>query len=149
MGFIEIAVGLGLGLGPTVGSFVFNFLRYEKTLYFFSLCSFLALLTNSVLIPKSVDKVLDENLTESKLTLKPATWTTVLSNRHAVFGLLMLMMGAFNITYWISYIELRLQTLGLEEIKVGFVLGSASAVYVVNCLLYPYFLEHLPRKLQF
>lgn len=57
MGYIEIAVGLGLGLGPTVGSFVFNFLRYEQTLYFFGVCSFLALLLNTYLIPKSVDKV--------------------------------------------------------------------------------------------
>jgi predicted MFS family arabinose efflux permease len=56
MGYIEIAVGLGLGLGPTVGSFVFNFLRYEYTLYFFALCSFLALLMNTCLIPKAVDK---------------------------------------------------------------------------------------------
>ena len=79
-------------------------------------------------------------------TGKEASWKTVLSNRHAVFGLLLLMMGAFNITYWMSYIELRLQQLGLQEINVGFVLGSASAVYVLNCLLYPYFLEHLPRK---
>lgn len=73
----------------------------------------------------------------------------MLGNRHVVFSLVLLMMGAFNITYWMSYIELRLQYLGLQEINVGWVLGSTSIVYIINCLMYPLLFNKLPRKLQF
>ena len=33
--YIEIVVGLGLGLGPLIGSAVYPYIKYEGTMYFF------------------------------------------------------------------------------------------------------------------
>jgi len=63
IGYIEISVGVGLGLGPTIGSVVFKFLGYEDTMYFFGGLNFLALVICCSLIPGA----LNETLTEEEL----------------------------------------------------------------------------------
>jgi hypothetical protein len=51
IGYIEIFVGVGLGLGPTIGSIVYKFLKYEGTMYFFGGLNFFGLIICSFLIP--------------------------------------------------------------------------------------------------
>lgn len=63
IGYIEISVGVGLGLGPTIGSVVFKFLGYEDTMYFFGGLNFIALVICCSLIPGA----LNETLTEEEL----------------------------------------------------------------------------------
>ena len=43
IGYIEIVVGLGLGIGPMVGALVYPYLRYRGTMYFFGFLNLLAL----------------------------------------------------------------------------------------------------------
>lgn len=57
IGYMEITVGLGLGLGPIIGSFLFRFLKYEGTMYMFGgLCLFATVLC-SYLIPDAINDV--------------------------------------------------------------------------------------------
>jgi MFS family permease len=55
IGYIEIVVGLGLGLGPMVGALVYPNLRYEGTMYFFGGLNFVTMMICYLLIPQKLD----------------------------------------------------------------------------------------------
>jgi len=113
IGYIEISVGVGLGMGPTIGSAVYKFLDYEGTMYFFTALNVCGLLICLFLIPNVLNYTLSreeldaikaeqiEVMTVRTRENKPiVTWGTVLSNRHAVFALLTCFIGTFDITFY-------------------------------------------------
>lgn len=127
IGYIEISVGVGLGLGPTIGSVVYKYLAYEDTMYFFAGLDFLALISCAYLIPSVLNNtVSSEVLSEirhkhedmvsmrSLEKKKTITWCTLLSNKHAMFALLTCFVGTFNITFFQGFIANELVLLGLS-----------------------------------
>lgn len=54
--YIEICVGLGLGLGPFLGSLIYNSLKYQGTIYVFGGLNLFALILTFVLIPSELNK---------------------------------------------------------------------------------------------
>ena len=52
IGYIEIVVGLGLGLGPMIGGLVVPFLKYHGTMYFFAVINMVALGLCYFMLPK-------------------------------------------------------------------------------------------------
>lgn len=55
IGYIEIATGLGLSMGPMVGAMVYPFLRYEGTMYFFGMLCFGTALMCHFAMPKQLN----------------------------------------------------------------------------------------------
>jgi hypothetical protein len=51
IGYLEVAAGLGLSLGPIMGAMVFPLLNYEGTMYFFSMLSFATALVCYIFMP--------------------------------------------------------------------------------------------------
>ena len=67
IGYIEIAVGCGLGLGPTLGSVVYGYLLYEKTMYFFGALNTLGLIFCIFGIPSELNmSATEEEVAELK-----------------------------------------------------------------------------------
>lgn len=60
IGYIEIAVGLGLGFGPTLGSVFYARLQYEGTMYMFGALNFLALLLSYYMLPEDLNEGISE-----------------------------------------------------------------------------------------
>lgn len=56
IGYIEIVVGLGLGLGPMVGAMVYPYLRYDGTMYFFGVLNLFAMVFCYVMIPSELNR---------------------------------------------------------------------------------------------
>lgn len=56
IGYIEIVVGLGLGLGPMVGGLVFPFLHYEGTMFFFGFLNLGAMALCYFMLPAKLNK---------------------------------------------------------------------------------------------
>ena len=54
--YIEICVGLGLGLGPVLGSLINKYLSYEGTMYIFAAMNGVATLVCMLLIPNVLNK---------------------------------------------------------------------------------------------
>jgi len=52
------------------------------------------------------------------------TWWTVLTNKHAFFGLLIMMIGSFDESFFQSFIAIELTSKGMREADVGYVIGS-------------------------
>jgi predicted MFS family arabinose efflux permease len=51
MAYIEMAVGFGLGIGPVIGEYVEEHLKYELTMYVFGVINFIGLLCCVFMIP--------------------------------------------------------------------------------------------------
>lgn len=56
--YIELVVGLGLALGPALGSMVYPHLGYAGTMYFFGSLNFAAMLTCFWCIPGEMDQTI-------------------------------------------------------------------------------------------
>jgi len=54
--YLEIAVGVGLGLGPCLGSIVDSQVGYANTMYFFALCNGLNFVVCFFFIPSVFNK---------------------------------------------------------------------------------------------
>lgn len=54
--YIEIVVGVGLGLGPAIGSIVYAQVQYAWTMYFFGVLNLGGLISCVFLIPSKLNK---------------------------------------------------------------------------------------------
>lgn len=162
IGYIEIAIGIGLGLGPTVGSIVYSYLDYEGTMYFFGFINLLGVFFCWALIPDCLNKTISEvdldrinqkhleleiksNQSES-LKSKQMTLTMIIKNKESLFALVALLICTYDISFFAAFISLELVDHGLKAQNVGFVLGLHSFVYLFCCLIYPKCCEKWPRK---
>ena len=125
IGYIEICVGVGLGMGPVVGSLFYSFLDYEGTMYLFGLCDAIATFLCICLIPSILNQgVSEEKMVEiedqhdelmekiSMITGKKRiriTWCTLLTCKEAMFSLLSCFVGTFNIMFWQSWLSSDMQ----------------------------------------
>ena len=164
---IEITVGLGLGLGPTLGSIVYAQLEYEKTMYMFGGINTIGILICCCLLPNELNKTvkeedvaafeaemedllrydIDENKKQSN-KIRITSWT-VYCNRHCFFALMVIFFGCYNTTFFTGFIGNNLTYLGLESQYVGYAYGAQSATYLIGAILLPYTCEHLSRKVMF
>ena len=55
IGYIEIAVGFGNGLGPGLGGLIYPYLGYEYTMYVFGALCFLGIILGVLLIPSELN----------------------------------------------------------------------------------------------
>lgn len=63
--YIEIVVGLGLGLGPLIGSAVYPYIKYEGTMYFFGCLNLITMILSAIFIPSSLNETSsDEEVAE-------------------------------------------------------------------------------------
>lgn len=163
--YIELIVGLGLGLGPTIGSLLFTALGYEWTMYTFGFINTAALVVVYILLPKQMNNIsapeeeeseegalADPSAKNAKANIK-VTWCLLFNNRHFSFALLICFIGTVNIVYFYGYIGPYLLELGRSESDIGFIIASQQLTYLPMCLLFPQLLTRgyftFPRKLQF
>lgn len=163
--YIELIAGLGLGLGPTIGSILDASLGYEWTMYSFGFINIAALVICYYMLPKKMnnmpsledDKPQDQQLVEPMLDEAKSnvkvTWSLLLKNRHFFFTLLVCFFGTINIVYFYGYIGPYLLNLGYNDEDIGFIIASQQVTYLPMCLLFPQLLSRgyftFPRKLQF
>jgi len=56
IGYIEISVGFGNGLGPGVGGFLYPLFGYEYTMYVFAILCFIGMFLGIVMIPSELNE---------------------------------------------------------------------------------------------
>jgi len=154
IGYCEIWVGVGLGLGPMLGSAVYPLLDYEGTMYFFGVLNLIIMVMCVFFIPSELNKTTSmDELAEIEAELemlivdatpqkvKSISWLTLLSNKHSFFALLTCFVGTFNITFYQSFISPELVKLGFSVSDAGYIMSANSITYLIACLLFPYLCE--------
>jgi MFS family permease len=165
IGYCEIWVGVGMGLGPMLGSAVYPLLGYDGTMYFFGVMNLIVMLMCLFFIPSELNKTTSmDELAEIEVELEmlvihgtpqkvekvqTITWSTLLSNKHSAFALLICFVGTFNVTFYQSFICPELVKLGFSVSDSGYIMSANSITYLIACLIFPYLCEQSPRKLQF
>jgi hypothetical protein len=56
IGYIEICVGLGLGLGPMISAFVFEALEYSGTMYLFAALNAIGTFITIIMLPNELNQ---------------------------------------------------------------------------------------------
>jgi MFS family permease len=135
--YIELVVGMGLALGPAIGSVVYGFLNYDGTMYFFGGLNTIAMLCCWFFIPNELNKTVSyEEIAEFEAELEDVdpdaisnkqkikiTWGTVLGNKHVVFSLLTCFFGTYNLVFFAGYLAEYLTSLNFNENNVGYVMA--------------------------
>jgi MFS family permease len=136
--YIEIAVGLGVALGPTVGSVVYTFYQYEKTMYFFGFVNLVGLLTCAAFIPNSMNKtasavetfeiesgINEENsMAQKTQKQKELGILSILKNKDSAFAAIMLLIGSFDLCFFSGFLAIEFVKHGLNKNNVGYIMGS-------------------------
>jgi len=138
--YIEICVGLGLGLGPFLGSLVYSNLQYQGTIYLFGFLNLFGVILAFILIPSELnrgdpqvddeDEIVDEededDLLESMMNAKrQISWGRVLGNRHAFFALLVCFFGTWAIIDYVGFIATELVAVyKLPDDTVGYLFAA-------------------------
>jgi predicted MFS family arabinose efflux permease len=166
IGYIEICVGLGLGMGPVIGSAVYSALEYEGTMYLFAGFNLMGTLACVCMIPSELNQTLTEeeqaeieaeieeeegeidDITIALRKKKRITLCTLFTDRFVVAALFACFLGTFNLTFWSSWLsKYMVDNLDFNETNFGYVLGTTSVTYLIGCLLLPYTCEAMPRRL--
>lgn len=116
IGYIEICVGLGLGLGPLVSAVILGLLKYELTLYVFGVINIIGTLLCLFFLPGELNvslteeeqAIVDQEVEELKDTNKNErlriTWCTILRSKTVMCTLLACFVGTVNLNYWSGYL---------------------------------------------
>jgi MFS family permease len=116
MSYIELAVGLGFGLGPTIGGILSPYLHYQFTMYFFGGLTLIGMAICYFLMPKKLNQV--DTLVSARNDsyrhpnyekYSKIGWPLLLKNRHSVFALLICFFGIFNMTFFQSFLTVEIQ----------------------------------------
>ena len=159
--YIEICVGLGLGLGPFLGSLVYAHLQYDGTIYLFGVLNLFGLLASWLLIPaelNATDKVQDEDAEEDEEDVlnsmrrqnNTISWGRILGTKGASFAYLTCFFGTFAVIDYVGFIATELvHAKGMGDEQIGYLFFGQCMLYLFMCLIYPYVFEHSSRKMQF
>jgi MFS family permease len=159
--YIEIAVGLGLGLGPVAGDVLFELLDFELSMYCFGVLNFLTLMICALMIPNELNITASETeVNEEEVRMRTLSnienlrkkekigWRLMFTNRHSFFAVLIALVGTFDIMFFKGFLALELEEKGFGE-NTGYIMAIPALVYLVACLLLPYTCEHTSRKFLF
>ena len=172
--YIEIAVGLGLGVGPLIGGWLYHAAGYEITMFVFGGFNLVTMIYCWINIPNSLNStVTDEEVAELnvkvegleeeiKETVQPKEkkhprenigWLTLFTNRHSCFAIIVAFVGTFNIMYFKEFMVEDLTDEGrevhIEEHQGSYIISIPAIFYLIGCLLLPYTCEHTARKFLF
>jgi len=160
IGYIEISVGFGNGLGPGVGGFLYPIFGYEYTMYVFGVLCFIGMVLGIIMIPSELnhpaekieerERLLDghEQQVDPRSELRIG-WKELLTQKESVFALLSVLCGTYNIMYWSSWLSAEILKIGFTESSAGFLLMLMSFCYLFGCLVYPYSCGLGSRRFQF
>ena len=61
LGYTEIVIGVGQIIGPVIGGFVYQYLNFDKTLYFFGFLNTFGVICCMISIPNDLNKTFSED----------------------------------------------------------------------------------------
>lgn len=137
LGYCNMALGLGLAIGPVLGSFAYSFLSYVNTFYFFTAYILLIGSVCVLFIPARInnktsagddDPVKAFQIEEYK---KEISYLFILKNRRSLSAFAICTFSMISSLFIDPILSLRLIDMGMSENTTGFafgVLGGAQTL---------------------
>ena len=134
IGYIEISVGVGAGLGPGIGGQLYPYLEYEWTMYVFGMLCLVGMALGVFMIPGALNETAtDEEIAELELIedeneeydhkpkrkSKSITWCMLLCQKESLFALLIVFFGTYNLMFWATWLSTFLIDIGMGESAAG------------------------------
>ena len=160
--YIEISVGLGLGIGPLAGDFLYESTdNFALSMYCFGGLNLVTFMLCAVFIPNElnitaseteIDDIQNRVQTlediEAQAKKKKIGWYLMFTNRHSFFAIMIALIGTFDIMFFKEFLATELDKKDFGEYTGG-IMAIPAFVYLVACLLLPYTCEHTSRKFLF
>lgn len=137
IGYIEICVGVGLGLGPLLSSLVFSALAYEYTMYLFGLLNVAGTILCICCLPGElnitltdeeqamVDEEIDGLDEKTKNKRIQVTWGSVFFSKTIMLCLFACFVGTVNLQFWTGYLAtVFFDLFEIEEDVFGYIIAS-------------------------
>jgi MFS family permease len=144
MGYCESAVGVGLMIGPVLGSVVYGLVGYESTFYIFGGVIFCGLCTVFVLLPGRLNHAKDsqpepEKAGDAKKSLnvsgedhRPVTFRMILTNRRAMIAAVASCFAMIFMLFFDSILSARLkENYDVEEKTTGFIFALGAFCFAL------------------
>ncbi|CAI2367531.1 unnamed protein product [Moneuplotes crassus] len=138
--YIETSAGLGLSLGPVVGTILYEFGGSAAPfLTFFVICLIIGLVIKR-LIPEFVDEI-QEDFTENEI-IKPK-YSELLSNKRILFACLCVFIAVFQFAFidpiLAEYVE---NAFNFKPQTSGYFFLALGLGYMVSCIVSPMYLDY-------
>ena len=166
---IEIFVGLGLGMGPLLGTVIYQAFDYKNTMNMFALISLVGTILCGILLPHELNSTYnrdeDEDTDQASAgdgrdalassdrqqpeALNDITWFTLFSNKSVVFTMIACLAGTFDVVFWIGWMQSQFVADGLDASAFGYAFGVQSCCYLSMCLIFAKYEDRIPRRISF
>ena len=150
----ELCIGVGLGLGPVLGSFLSSYLSYKHTMYGFgTLCALTGYLS-FVLLPKALNSNPEDEAPKSSSSLttetrKPLTWCSFFANKDILFMCVAALVATFNVVFFYGWITSDLSHYEWKEEYTGYTIGLEMVIYIVVCVFFTKLFSNVPNRFLF
>jgi len=125
-----MALGLGLAIGPVIGSFAYSLMNYVNTFYFFTAYVGIIGMTCVSLIPARINQSSKKDEGPNPFN-DEVGYLQILSNRRALGSILICVFGMGCSLVADPVLSVRLINMGMTEVNTGFafgVLGGSQAL---------------------
>jgi DHA1 family solute carrier family 18 vesicular amine transporter 1/2 len=152
LGYAEASAGIGLMLGPVIGSFMYNFLEYMGTFFAFTIILLLNCILVSFTLPSSLNDAPEEPAEEigddgEVVERKKITYAMFLKNRRSLFAYLSCAMIGIFTSYNSSFLSIILEDFGFSSSTTGYVMAIPMLTYTLSSIAVTYLVKYIPRRL--
>ncbi|CAI2367061.1 unnamed protein product [Moneuplotes crassus] len=140
MACVETSAGLGLSLGPVMGTILYEFGGSAAPfLTFFFICLFIGLFIKS-LIPYFVDDIQDNSTQDN--TVKPK-YSELLTNKRILFACMCVFISVFQYAFIDPILaEYVKDTFNLAPQTSGYFFLALGLGYMISCIISPMYLDY-------
>lgn len=131
-------MGLGLMIGPVLGSLIYSSLGYRDTFFVFGGILIVGLVLCIILIPNNVNfkkNNLDEDNQEDGKKQKEITFKLFYTNTRVMIAFFSSILSMILMLFFDSILTLRLEDLGVPDSDCGYIFAVAPTGYAIFAVI--------------
>jgi len=149
VGLLEMSVGLGMIIGPSIGTLLYDVGGFPLNYKILIVIYFLEFILNWTYLPsKSLQQIEEEstNTSVSVLITRELTYMDFMKNKYSIFALCNLFVALIQWSYFDPVLSQRFTSLGVSEEWAGIGFLCLAVMYAVSCSINERFEKILGNK---
>ena len=146
-GYLEFAMGLGMALGPIMSSFIYDYLAYRGTFFFYAAFIVVFGISAACFIPGKVDRPpKKKKTTKSNDEAEKVPYSIFFKNRRAFLAILVPFIACIFLLYFGPILAPELRRLGVPDKYSGYSLAICWTCYAIGCFIAGFLCQIMPRR---